>query len=128
MRSLLLVIPSFVLIVCSCSLASSSKDGADEATDTSDTSSVDTADSGGSELVDDSACSGEEVCDGIDNDCDGFVDNVMQAVFFLDFDSDTYGDGAHALVGWSCAEPNGYVGNDDDCDDSDPTVYPGHGC
>ncbi len=66
-----------------------------------------------------------EVCDELDNDCDGQVDNdaVDPYTFYADFDGDRYGDSDESID--ACALPDGYVPDSDDCDDSDDTVYPG---
>lgn len=95
--------------------------------DDSGEDSDDTAETGAGETID-TACAAEEVCNGVDDDCDGYIDNVMQAAFFRDRDLDTFGDPEESLVGWSCQAPSGYVDNPDDCDDTDPETYPGHGC
>ena len=51
-----------------------------------------------------------EVCDGVDSDCDGSIDE----------DSDADGDGA------TTCGPNGIQGDsDDDCDDAVATIFPG---
>ncbi|MCB9295772.1 MAG: BspA family leucine-rich repeat surface protein [Lewinellaceae bacterium] len=50
-----------------------------------------------------------EICDGVDNDCDGTIDDG------LSFDVD--GDGFTA--------PGSCSGSSDDCDDTDATVFPG---
>ncbi len=65
-----------------------------------------------------------EVCDLADNDCDGFIDeNATDASdWYLDFDVDGYGDPNELEV--DCDQPNGYVDNDDDCDDDNPQVSP----
>lgn len=51
-----------------------------------------------------------EVCDGLDNNCNGFVDDG------LSFDND--GDGHFSTA--SCLTPN------DDCNDTDPDIFPGN--
>jgi hypothetical protein len=67
----------------------------------------------------------EEVCDAVDNDCDGDVDEgATDAVDgWQDADGDGYGDGATAVEG--CAGSEGFATNADDCDDGDAAVYPG---
>ncbi len=71
---------------------------------------------------------GNEVCDGVDNDCDGDVDDADPGLtgvptWFADGDGDGYGD-VGAVVE-ACTQPSGYADNDGDCDDGDPAVKPG---
>jgi hypothetical protein len=63
-----------------------------------------------------------EVCNGLDDDCNGAVDdNAADATYwYADADSDTYGDASIWLL--ECTQPMGYVANDLDCDDSDPLI------
>jgi hypothetical protein len=67
---------------------------------------------------------GVEICDGEDNDCDGAIDDGASgaSVWYLDADRDGYGGGTTVSA---CAQPTGYVANDDDCDDALSTAYPG---
>ena len=68
----------------------------------------------------------EERCDTLDNDCDGVVDpdaSVDAPTWYGDTDGDGYGNGRRDQV--SCAQPEGYVDNGDDCDDTTATTFPG---
>jgi hypothetical protein len=64
-----------------------------------------------------------EVCDSLDNDCDGSVDEGVTTTWYIDADLDGYGSSASTRE--SCTEPAGYADNDDDCDDSDDSAWPG---
>ncbi len=66
-----------------------------------------------------------EVCDGIDNDCDGTTDNndATDALsWYRDSDGDGYGDGSSSTT--ACTQPSGYVSDSSDCDDSLSTSSP----
>ncbi len=68
----------------------------------------------------------EETCDGVDNDCDGSVDEGVPAdaaTWYADNDGDGYGTTDDAVEG--CDAPRGYVSSDGDCDDTDPALHPG---
>ncbi len=63
-----------------------------------------------------------EVCNGYDDDCDGSTDEDVLGTWYRDADGDAYGDPA----AWTqdCTVPAGYVGNADDCDDTDYEINP----
>ena len=66
-----------------------------------------------------------EVCDGVDNNCDGTIDEDTAydvETFYIDDDSDGYG--VSDLTVEACDAPEGYADNADDCDDTQSTVYP----
>jgi hypothetical protein len=65
-----------------------------------------------------------EVCDGVDNNCDGDVDEGLLSTWYADEDSDGFGD--PAIVREDCADeqPSGWVADSSDCDDGEPAVNP----
>jgi len=67
----------------------------------------------------------QESCDGIDNDCDGTVDEndaVDASTGYADADSDGYGDPATLTT--SCTLPSSFIADGTDCDDTDSAVNP----
>ena len=68
---------------------------------------------------------GTEVCDGLDNDCDGDVDEgaVDSLTWYADTDGDGFGDPNNPID--ACLQPTGYVADNTDCDDADAMQYPG---
>ena len=67
----------------------------------------------------------DEVCDGIDNDCDDSIDvgALDLLTFYADTDGDGYGDADSTIE--ACDLPTGYVSDTTDCDDTLATTYPG---
>ncbi len=63
-----------------------------------------------------------EVCNGVDDDCDGIVDENLTITYYADSDSDGFGDASTTID--ACALPAGYVNNSEDCDDSNDQVKP----
>lgn len=66
-----------------------------------------------------------ESCDGIDNDCDGEIDElgaIGETEWYLDSDQDGYGDSSQKQV--ACLAPLNHVSNKTDCDDHSNGVHP----
>jgi hypothetical protein len=63
-----------------------------------------------------------ESCNLVDDDCDGQTDEENILTWYLDADHDDYGNPDVSQV--ICEQPEGYVLNDQDCDDTDATVSP----
>ncbi|MBE2251378.1 MAG: putative metal-binding motif-containing protein [Myxococcus sp.] len=65
-----------------------------------------------------------EVCNGVDDNCDGLIDNgAMAQNYWVDGDSDGFGR-AGSTSQSSCAPVSGWVTNAADCDDANPAVRP----
>lgn len=67
-----------------------------------------------------------EVCDDIDNDCDGYIDDADDSLtegvqYFRDAD----GDGFGSTPGNACSETEGWSSESGDCDDANPNANPG---
>jgi large repetitive protein len=66
-----------------------------------------------------------EVCNGVDDDCEGTVDEgaVDASPWYVDNDSDGYGDSSASIL--ACERVAGYAATADDCDDTDARFNPG---
>jgi hypothetical protein len=65
---------------------------------------------------------GIEICDGIDNNCDGSIDPLY--IFYADADGDGYGDLNSFIVVCSLQPQPGYITDSTDCNDSDAIINP----
>jgi hypothetical protein len=63
-----------------------------------------------------------EVCNGIDDNCNGGIDDGLEVDLFPDTDADGFGTGISAPV---CPGTPFFAASNIDCDDSDPTITPG---
>ncbi|MBK7965340.1 MAG: putative metal-binding motif-containing protein [Bacteroidetes bacterium] len=66
--------------------------------------------------------SATEVCNLIDDDCDGLIDEGVLLTFYADVDGDGFGDASSTTQ--ACSAPVGYVADNTDCDDNNAAVNP----
>ncbi|MEE2828982.1 MAG: putative metal-binding motif-containing protein [Myxococcota bacterium] len=66
-----------------------------------------------------------ELCDELDNDCDGSVDEepIADLNWYQDLDGDGYGNDEVTIL--DCSAPEGYSIYPGDCNDDNPTIHPG---
>jgi len=64
-----------------------------------------------------------EVCDGVDNDCNGQIDEGVGTVWYADLDGDDFGDPDNSIR--ACAMPTNFLANAGDCAPGDAAIHPG---
>jgi hypothetical protein len=64
-----------------------------------------------------------EICNTIDDNCDGQIDEGVQTVYFIDSDGDTYGNPSVSIL--ACTQPAGYTTDNTDCNDTNANINPG---
>lgn len=66
-----------------------------------------------------------ELCDGIDNNCNGSIDEGLPIYnFYRDSDGDGYGDAADKVSLCLNTAPTGYITDSTDCDDANAAINP----
>lgn len=73
---------------------------------------------------------GEEICNGIDENCNGYIDEAaagtIDNIAYFDNDNDGYGGEISYDYSYSCSVPAGYViNNHSDCNDANNAINPG---
>jgi hypothetical protein len=65
----------------------------------------------------------EEVCDEVDNNCNGDIDEGTTVLYFVDLDNDGFGSPFNSVE--LCEQTDGFVLDNTDCDDNDFSINPG---
>ncbi len=63
-----------------------------------------------------------EICNNLDDNCDGQIDDNAGTIWYVDADGDGYGNGSTSVQ--ACIQPTAYVVNAGDCDDDNSAIYP----
>jgi hypothetical protein len=66
-----------------------------------------------------------ELCNGDDDDCDGAVDEDATDALEWYYDADEDGFGSAESVAYACTQPDGWLADDGDCDDTNAAAFPG---
>jgi alpha-tubulin suppressor-like RCC1 family protein len=67
-----------------------------------------------------------ELCDGVDDDCDGRIDEgEVPRLSYPDDDGDGFGDATRPFLGDRCEVPAGFTVDASDCDDRAAHIHPG---
>ncbi len=67
-----------------------------------------------------------ELCNDVDDDCDGLVDDSLQIyTYYIDLDGDGFGDAQFFIESCDSVAAANYVSNNQDCNDQDYLIYPG---
>ncbi len=64
-----------------------------------------------------------ETCNGVDDNCDGNIDEGVIVLFYVDSDGDGYGNPDITLL--ACTPPPNYILDNTDCNDSEFFINPG---
>ena len=67
--------------------------------------------------------SAAETCDGLDNNCNGQIDEntIDGSIWYQDLDGDGFGDASNPQ--YFCTDPTGYTEDGSDCDDQSFSTY-----
>ena len=65
----------------------------------------------------------DEICDGIDNNCNVDIDEGLLNIYFADVDLDGYGDPFNSME--MCELTQGFTVDNSDCDDGNSSIFPG---